>query len=329
MKQKIGGIKIALYLAPLYIGCLLAKDPTQRPVTKVDFLTSMEWDAPKNKEYRDLYFASPNVATQTMFLLKALYDKNNFFERPGAYTSKVPKIIHQIWLGPKTPPAIFQTSQQSLKKHHPGWEYKLWTDADIPSFILHNKKFYDLTNNYAEKADILRYELLYTFGGVYVDVDFLCFKPFDVLSQYNLWAALEPLDCSHGTGINNAIIGSVPGHPILKHCIESVEQSWYTGANIYQRVGPEHFKESFVKYAQEDLENIIALPKSFFYPLDYNQGMTYLKKKMKFNSIKSVIRPESFAMHLWAGSWKFSDKKPRKKKKRGVKKKLATQAKLS
>ena len=261
-------------------------------------------------------FSPTNSAMHTMNVLKALYDKNNFFERKGTPQAKIPKILHQIWVGPKTPPELLKQSQESFKKHNPDWEYKLWTDADVKSLMLHNQKFYDLSDNYGEKSDILRYELLHKFGGVYVDVDFICFKPLDVLCQYDLWAALEPLDCSNGTGINNAIIGSIPYHPILRHAIESIQETWYSGTNVFERVGPYHFKESFIKYAAQDLDNIIAFPKSFFYPLDFLQGMTHLKGNMDFAAIDNYKQPESFAMHLWAGSWRPSKGKSKKKHRR-------------
>lgn len=36
------------------------------------------------------------------------------------------------------------------------------------------------------KADILRYELLYFFGGIYIDTDFLCIKNIDkLLNNYD------------------------------------------------------------------------------------------------------------------------------------------------
>jgi len=273
--------------------------------TEVDFFDSMEWETVKNKSIRRKYFTENNRATETMFFLKSMYDKNNFFKRPTTYETKIPKKIHQIWIGPKTPPKMFKASQESLKTYHPDWEYKLWTDEDIPGLQLYNQKFYDLSNNYGEKSDIVRYEILNKFGGIYVDVDFLCFKPFDVLLQYNFWASIEPLDACYNTGINNAIIGSIPNHPILRHCIETIKESWYSSKSLFVRVGPIHLKESFLKYAHEnyDDETIIALPKSFFYPLDFNKRFQFNKAKVDYTNLHSIIKPESFAVHLWAGSW--------------------------
>ncbi len=268
---------------------------------KVEFFDSMEWATEKNKHLMHQYSPSSENLKRLLFF-KALYDKNNFFRRPAVYETKIPKIIHQIWLGPTAIPPIFKESQESLRKYHPTWQYKLWTDKDIDDLHLHNKKFYDLSNNYGEKADILRYELLYKFGGVYADVDLICLKPFDVLSQYDLWTGIEPLNCS-AAGLNNAIIASIPNHPILNNCIEGIKNSWYESTNIFFRVGPRYFTKCFLAYAKENFDNIIAFPKSFFYPIDCSTGVD-----------PSLLQPESFGVHLWEGSWGHAYRKKRKKK---------------
>ena len=50
----------------------------------------------------------------------------------------------------------------------------LWTDEQVAGLTLFNQAAFDAAPNFGEKSDILRYELLYAFGGVYVDVDLQC-----------------------------------------------------------------------------------------------------------------------------------------------------------
>ena len=42
-----------------------------------------------------------------------------------------------------------------------------------------------------EKADILRYELLYRFGGLYIDADIICLKPLNDLLLDNLFLKVK------------------------------------------------------------------------------------------------------------------------------------------
>jgi mannosyltransferase OCH1-like enzyme len=206
----------------------------------------------------------------------------------------IPKNVHIIWLGPKTPPTIFQKCLDSIKKHLPEWNCRIWTDKDIPDLNLHNKKFYDEESNYGAKSDILRYELLYKFGGVYLDVDMVVLKPLDILHHtYEFYAGLHPSNSEDVLG--NAIIGSAPGHPILKHCIESIKdhrnRTW-----IISRTGPIHFEESFFAVAsKQNFERVIALPASYLFPIE--QG---LRGKL---DITGYLKPESFAVHCWANTW--------------------------
>ncbi|NBV41108.1 glycosyl transferase, partial [bacterium] len=44
----------------------------------------------------------------------------------------IPKILHQVWLGPKEMPAQFVSWREQWRRLHPDWEYMLHTDKDIP-----------------------------------------------------------------------------------------------------------------------------------------------------------------------------------------------------
>ena len=39
---------------------------------------------------------------------------------------KIPKIIHQIWIGPKPLPNQYKEFSQKMIEMHPDWEYHLW-----------------------------------------------------------------------------------------------------------------------------------------------------------------------------------------------------------
>ena len=66
-------------------------------------------------------------------------------------------------------PWFVETAIVSWKKHNPNFEIKLWTDKDAQDFVWsspRSKKFFETTKNWAEKSDILRFEILYQFGGI-------------------------------------------------------------------------------------------------------------------------------------------------------------------
>ena len=116
------------------------------------------------------------------------HDEHNEFwssiaERYDRYLSKkgdfqIPKKIHQIWIG-KNLPNQYQKWCLEWKKYNPDYEYKLWNESEILRLGLVNEKIFLETNNVGIKSDIARYEILYRFGGIYLDTDMQLIKPFD------------------------------------------------------------------------------------------------------------------------------------------------------
>ncbi len=269
----------------------------------------MGWHKESNLTYKQSYFLNGSLDAQgelkRLQQLKFLYDKNRVLQNSIPKKSVIPKIIHQIWLGPKTPPAVFKESQESIKKLHPDWEYKLWTDEDVLKFWLYNHKYYDNEKNFGAKADILRYEILKRYGGVYLDIDFVLTKPLDWLCQYDFWSVAQPLDCKGH--ICNGAFGCIPGHSILKDCILLLGENYDTAEDkrILNTTGPMHFQRSVMKFIDEGKMNIIVLPAGFFFPIIFNDrliGIDALQMKAK-QRIQSFLRPETVAIHYWAGSW--------------------------
>ncbi len=258
----------------------------------VDFDESMEFS--KQDSFVELREEKKN--DPTMKFSRALYEKNNMKMLEPQDEPIIPKIIHIIWVGPLSPPRIILRCFESIKKYLPDWELKVWTDEDIESLNLYNKYYYDKEECYGAKADILRYELLYRFGGVYLDIDFVLLKPLDILHHtYEFYTSMMPGDCHDY--IANGVIGCVPGHPIMKHCIETIKDDSDKG-HLLLRTGPAHFRKSFYSVmTTQKLDRVVALPKSYFLPYDqFFQG-----KSDEENARQ--IKPESFAVHYWANSW--------------------------
>ena len=95
----------------------------------------------------------------------------------------IPKIIHQVWINDtwkdsslkKDVPEKWKKSQQEWQRLHPDWKYILWTDDLVLSFIEKNyPEYLEFYKNYEyliQRADMIRYFILYDFGGVYSDLD--------------------------------------------------------------------------------------------------------------------------------------------------------------
>src|ERR1700730_3033568 len=94
----------------------------------IDFNSSMG----KNHVLYSNYYQQAMQHTNTNTILshlQTLYLKNSLETISSQAVPKIPKIIHQIWLGSPFPEK-YNKYQASWQKLHPKWIYKLWTDKD-------------------------------------------------------------------------------------------------------------------------------------------------------------------------------------------------------
>lgn len=269
-------------------------------------------DAPAVWQYVDFDFAMKPEKAQRAFLntqrvfavggprvysfFKRLYQLNNLAslrKRGLILEQKIPKIIHQIWIG-GTLPEVFIPFCTSWKHYHTGrgWSYKLWTDEDLPQLKLYNQRFFDENTSPGVRSDLMKWEIIERFGGVYVDVDYECLQPIDDLLCYDFVTAIQPLD-SGCVQLGAAFFAAHPEHPILKHCIETIKDDWHLKI-APAKTGPIHMTKSFLKVAGRNNKLDIALPASYFYPL----GVT--EKEMHY---EDWIAKGAYAVHHWAKSW--------------------------
>lgn len=279
----------------LLTSCLATKSDNLDVWKYVDFDTSMRLSEfpraiPTTKRIvgidgQELYDFFKNLYNQ--------YNLTALRKRGIVLGEKIPKIIHQIWIGGPLPEA-FKDLCESWKYYHMmrGWLYKLWTDEDAAKMDLHNRAFFDETDSPGVRSDLMKWEIIYNYGGFYLDVDYECLQPLDCLLGYDFVTAIQPLD-GFFVQLGAAFYGARPYHPILEHCIEAVKDRWHhRGAPT--KTGPILFTTSFFATAGRDGNIDIALPASYGYPLGA-QEKTYEYEKWVNNG--------AFCIHHWAKSW--------------------------
>jgi hypothetical protein len=130
----------------------------------------------------------------------------------------IPKILHQIWIGPKPAPTNLM---KTWKDKHPDFEYILWTEQEIQrrNLSLTCSEKVDMISEINGKADIIRWEILYQYGGYFVDADSICIEPFDdYFSDKVAFATFENENVRAGL-IATGTMGFIPKHPL---CLEII-----------------------------------------------------------------------------------------------------------
>lgn len=105
----------------------------------------------------------------------------------------IPKIIHYCWFGGNPLPELEQRCLASWHLHMPDWEYKWWNEEtfDIAAAPLYVRQAYE-ARKYAFVSDYVRLWALEKFGGLYMDVDFMVYRPFDeLMNKYTAFAGYE------------------------------------------------------------------------------------------------------------------------------------------
>jgi mannosyltransferase OCH1-like enzyme len=193
----------------------------------------------------------------------------------------IPKIIHQIWIGKNKRPDIWMDSWKEELKKRDDWEYKLWDENEIEKLEMYNRDIYEYETDYACKADILRYEILKTYGGIYVDADVVLLNTtfFDLFNdnKNELTFGLEP----NQKLISNSIIASTPNNNMIKHIIIECRKNYIQNRKKgypYQITGPSLITNLYHQYKLP----FTILPSILFYPI-YWKNINDPQYHKKFN----------------------------------------------
>ena len=201
---------------------------------------------------------------------------------------KIPKIFHHIWVGPNTISDESVRFINRIKELHPDYEFRLWTNEDLTTDNFSNLEFIHKAKKYAQKADIMRYEILYRQGGIYLDTDFELFKNITELLTHDLVICNE--DSNYGMYMSIGFIASIKRHPVIKSCVDNIKFCSLNGQEnpICVETGPWYFRKQ-LKFD----ETVRMLPTHFMYPVHFNDR--FIKD--------SVISSEAYGIHHWAFSW--------------------------
>jgi inositol phosphorylceramide mannosyltransferase catalytic subunit len=138
----------------------------------------------------------------------------------------IPKIIWQTY------ETDFNNLPQGAKdfiktwiKNNPSWEYRYMSGKEREEFILkeYGQEWYDLYKSYkvdVVRADLWRYLVLNKYGGLYSDLDIICYSPIESWMDTNKSFVVlqEPGD----SDLSQMLFASSSNHPILQKIIDSI-----------------------------------------------------------------------------------------------------------
>lgn len=145
----------------------------------------------------------------------------------------IPKIIHYCWFGRGEMPELVQKCITSWHTHMPDWEYRLWNETSLSLTLSPLKGREDCwleympayvqeayaAKKYAFVSDYVRLWALEREGGLYMDVDFEVYKPFDdLMEMYDAFAGYEG---SKKNPVMMGVLAAQSHHPWIKGMVET------------------------------------------------------------------------------------------------------------
>lgn len=136
----------------------------------------------------------------------------------------IPRVLHQLWIGDqsKRPSNLMET----WRAMHTDWEYISWSEAEIERRGIKfecERQIADIPEING-KADIMRWEILYQMGGVFMDADSICLEAMDpdIFLTRNGFSCFENEQNRRGLVACGAM-GFPPKHPLLRDIIDHIK----------------------------------------------------------------------------------------------------------
>jgi mannosyltransferase OCH1-like enzyme len=186
----------------------------------------------------------------------------------------IPRIIHQTYISEAKIPECWKDSPAEWKRLHPEATYMFWSDVDNRRFVAeHFPDFLDRYDSFPhniQRADAIRYMILYVHGGVYSDLD--------IIPNKNVFEHLDSGDVflMHSANVNNVFTNSFMAS-------RPRQQFWLDAINAMKKDAPfycigKHLQVMnttgplmITSVSKTTHSNITVLPTDLFNPSDVSE----------------------------------------------------------
>lgn len=176
----------------------------------------------------------------------------------------------------------------------------LWTDASSREFIeTHYPWFLETYDGYTypiQRADAIRYFVLYHYGGIYMDLDIGCMRRMDPLLHYEVI-----LPKTIPVGVSNDLMFAAKRHPFMKQTMHNLAKFDYTWIINYPTVmfstGPMFLSAQYGTYTA-------AHPLT---PDNPGGEVRILPKSLYGKNARVDEAPNAFFTHHYGSSWHADD----------------------
>jgi len=253
---------------------------------RIEYLSSQSCVRPAENELRQNGLKFPELGSWTdsnlTEFMKSNADPNEGlldFSGPPVDVMpecEIPKRMHFIWMGSQLTTSYVQNlvefGRLNLK-----WEIYLWVDQPPHSnvslmykeisatlkiklikdaaHLFKNRDLMCQDVNYAGKSDLLRLEVVYLYGGIYIDLDTIPFHGFDAYGDLFRW----PFTTYSTVGPScNCLFGFASKSRFLEFAVDAVRENCmkYNNCGVMTQAGTGVFQAALLRYNSSDISLI-------------------------------------------------------------------------
>ncbi|KAH3817013.1 hypothetical protein DPMN_118539 [Dreissena polymorpha] len=177
---------------------------------------------------------------------------------------RIPHNIHQMWIrhdnNTETDmevPQQFEEYMRTFPKWNPNWKYYFWTHLTSRKLLEQRHPelltFYDNAPYAVQKSDLMRYVVVYEFGGLYADLDTRCLRSLDIVTtKYACIVLPEPFEDgviweNTPYRIPNGVFLCRAKHPFLEQILRNISGIKIVGDSAVL-IGPLFFTRQYRQY---------------------------------------------------------------------------------
>jgi len=217
-----------------------------------------------------------NISVLYSEMKKKVFDKQFLSAKKYNNEFTIPKKLHFIWIGQN----ILEKYVEHINKFavdNPNYQVILWGDnatlsnktRKVPlsekvevkkiNFVTKNMKALSLLKKLktvGPLSDLLRYQLIYLYGGIYMDTDTISVQPLGE-RFHNSFVSYT---LTHFKNICSSIFGFPQGSMFLEFVLNAAEEHYNSsdfGARpVWEQFGPSFFTTAFVQYNEPRIRMI-------------------------------------------------------------------------
>lgn len=220
----------------------------------------------------------------------------------------IPKIIHYAWVGDSIPDDV-RLRIKEWEEVLPDWTFMFWNEKNWDFEKDKYSKQQLFNKNYGFAIDVLRYEVVYRYGGFYLDTDMILKQPLDQFLKYD-----NVFGFFNKNSITTSFFGAKKESDFILNLYKIYTDSSFQP--LLYRAAFEGYTSNpiITNYFVNNIEGIQLNNKNQIL-LD---GQLNLYSKETF-TYQSFSKKKTFSIHLLENSWNHSSKLNRTLKKYFIK----------